>query len=47
MFAGQSAIEKWFNIIQKESEDQNIGAGFPDEVNATNVDRYVEMILIK
>lgn len=46
-FAGQSAIEKWFNIIQKESEDQNIGAGFPDEVNATNVDSYVEMILDK
>ncbi|ODM25063.1 hypothetical protein [Acetivibrio mesophilus] len=46
-FAGQSAIEKWFNIVQKESEDVDIGADFPDEVTAANVDTYVQKILDK
>ncbi|WP_265443362.1 pilus assembly PilX N-terminal domain-containing protein [Acetivibrio straminisolvens] len=46
-FAGQSAIEKWFNVIQKESENEDIGSDFTQEVTATNVDDYVDKIIEK
>ncbi|HOM01411.1 MAG TPA: hypothetical protein PLH43_01105 [Acetivibrio sp.] len=46
-FAGQSAIEKWFNIIQKESENADIGADFNDEVTSANVKNYAEKVISK
>lgn len=46
-YSGQSAIEKWFNQLQQEAENDVIGTEYDSTVNGTNFKDYVEYLIDK